>query len=105
MAPQMSNLLVAASKEADALKDEYTSVEHLLLAMVEVDCNAKDPLTTLGVTREAILEAMKELRGSQRVTDASPEEKYQALQRYGRDLCELASRGKREGGRPSPRAR
>ncbi len=83
-----------AEKEAKSLGDEYTSVEHLLLAMAEEASPAKDVLTTLGANRETILAAMQEIRGSQRVTDATPEEKYQALERYGIDLCELARSGK-----------
>jgi len=92
--PAMSNVMVRAKKEANALKDEYVSVEHLLLAMAEEPGSAKDVLSTLGATRSAILGAMKEIRGSRRVTDPTPEEKYQALQRYGRDLTEMARAGK-----------
>jgi ATP-dependent Clp protease ATP-binding subunit ClpB len=94
MDPTMSNLMVAAGKEAEKLNDEYTSVEHLLLAMADVKCNAQDVLSTLGVTRDDILAAMKDIRGGQRVTDQTPEDKYQALERYGRDLCEMARDGK-----------
>ncbi|MCD4824429.1 MAG: ATP-dependent chaperone ClpB [Phycisphaerae bacterium] len=94
MDPNMSNVMVRAGKEAEALKDEYISVEHFLLAMAAEDCNAKEVLATLGATYDAILAAMKEIRGSQRVTDQTPEEKYQALERYGRDLCEMARNGK-----------
>ncbi len=92
--PAMSNVMVRANKEAEALKDEYISVEHLLLAMADEDCNAREVLWTLGGTHQAVLAAMKEIRGSQRVTDQTPEEKYQALERYGRDLCEMAKAGK-----------
>ena len=83
-----------AEKEAKDLGDEYTSIEHLLLAMSEEASPAKDVLSTLGANRETILSAMQDIRGSQRVTDATPEEKYQALERYGIDLCELARSGK-----------
>ena len=94
MDPVMSNLMVAAGKEAKNLTDEYVSVEHLLLAMSVVDCNAKKVLDTLGGSHDAILAAMKDIRGSQRVTDQTPEDKYQALERYGRDLCQMAKDGK-----------
>jgi len=92
--PSMNEVIVRAAKEAQNLQDEYISVEHLLLALVEAPSTARDVLTTLGADRNAVLQAMKDLRGSQRVTDASPEEKYQALKRYGRDLCEMARQGK-----------
>ncbi|KKK67292.1 hypothetical protein LCGC14_2955540, partial [marine sediment metagenome] len=87
-------VLTRAEKEARDLKDEYTSVEHLLLALLEVASGAKEVLTTLGADREAVMAAMKEIRGSQRVTDQTPEEKYQALERFGRDLTILAEEGK-----------
>ena len=74
--------------------DEYISVEHLLLALAEEPSPARDILDTLGVDKAALLAAMKDIRGSQRVTDQNPEDKYQALERYGRDLCEMARQGK-----------
>src|SRR2546430_7200311 len=83
-----------AQKEADRLKDEYVSTEHLLLALAEVKSVARDILSVNGVKHAAILAALKDIRGGQRVTDQNPEEKYQALQRYGRDLVELARQGK-----------
>jgi ATP-dependent Clp protease ATP-binding subunit ClpB len=91
----LAELFEIALKEAQSLKDEYVSTEHLLLAML--DARAKVPsklLTAQGVTKERIYRALKEIRGSQRVTDQTPEEKYQALQRFGRDLTELARKGK-----------
>ncbi len=90
----LNGVLTRAEKEARDLKDDYTSVEHLLLALAEEPSEAKDVLATLGANRSAILAAMKDIRGAQRVTDQNPEDKYQALQRYGRDLCEMARRGK-----------
>ncbi|MGM9999099.1 MAG: ATP-dependent chaperone ClpB [Candidatus Bruticola sp.] len=88
-------MLDQAWKEAERLKDEYLSVEHLMLAMVSL---ADDPagaiLREFGVTSERLLRVLVEVRGSQRVTDENPEAKYQALSRYGRDLTELAKRGK-----------
>src|SRR5689334_8960763 len=83
-----------AQKEADRLKDEYVSTEHLLLALAQVKSDAHEILNSNGVTHDAILSALKEVRGGQRVTDQNPEDKYQALQRYGRDLVEMALQGK-----------
>jgi len=84
-----------ALKEANQLKDEYISVEHLLIALSENKNNdAGRILSDQGITKDAILKVMREIRGSQRVTDQNPEDKYQALQKYGRDLTELARLGK-----------
>jgi len=87
-------VLQGAQTEADQLKDEYVSAEHLLLALAEVDGPAKEVLSVFAVTKDALLAAMKDVRGGQRVTDQNPEDKYQALERYGRDLVEMARRGK-----------
>jgi ATP-dependent Clp protease ATP-binding subunit ClpB len=91
----MQKVLNEASKEAHDFKDEYVSTEHLLLALAQIK---KDPaqllLTSAGATREAILQALTSVRGNQRVTDQNPEGKYQALDRYAKDLTELARRGK-----------
>jgi ATP-dependent Clp protease ATP-binding subunit ClpB len=91
----MQQVLQDASKEAQDFKDEYVSTEHLLLALGQAK---KDPaqmlLASLGATREAILQGLTSVRGNQRVTDQSPEGKYQALDRYAKDLTELARRGK-----------
>jgi ATP-dependent Clp protease ATP-binding subunit ClpB len=95
LSPSLAKLLEASLKKAGELRDEYVSTEHLLLAMVEAKESAAGKLLREhGVTPEAIYTVLKEIRGSQRVTDQNPEEKYQALQRYGRDLNELARRGK-----------
>jgi ATP-dependent Clp protease ATP-binding subunit ClpB len=84
-----------ALKQAQELRDEYVSTEHLLLALVETtDSNAGKLLQDQGVVPEGVYKVLKDIRGTQRVTDQSPEEKYQALQRYGRDLNELAQKGK-----------
>ncbi|MEW5800417.1 MAG: ATP-dependent chaperone ClpB [Bacteroidota bacterium] len=84
-----------AQKEAELLKDEYISTEHLLLALLDQKNNAGVKLLLdQGVTKEGVLKALKDVRGSQRVTDQNPEDKYQALQRFGRDLNELARKGK-----------
>jgi ATP-dependent Clp protease ATP-binding subunit ClpB len=94
MTPQLSRTLNRAEKEADALKDEYTSTEHLFLAMIEGDGDLSGMLKKRGITREAVLESLRTIRGNQRVTDQNPEAKYQSLERYCRDLTELARKEK-----------
>src|SRR2546425_712940 len=87
--------LERAQAEAERLKDEYVSTEHLLIGIAqERDGGASHVLAQNGVTPNGIYKALVEVRGSQRVTDPNPEEKYQALQRYARDLTELARKGK-----------
>src|SRR6266404_4254407 len=84
-----------AQKQAESMKDEYVSTEHLLVAVAQDrDGAAGRTLAHAGVTLDAILKALVDVRGSQRVTDQNPEDKYQALQRYSRDLTEAARRGK-----------
>ncbi|MCU1334264.1 MAG: ATPase domain protein [Candidatus Angelobacter sp.] len=93
----MSKLLDQAFKEADTFKDEYVSTEHLLLAMAadkDKTNEARQLLISAGATHDAILKALTAVRGSQRVTDQNPEGKYQALERYAKDLTELARKGK-----------
>jgi ATP-dependent Clp protease ATP-binding subunit ClpB len=87
-------LLALAEDEARQLKDEYVSVEHLLLAATEDTGPAGRILKEFGVTRQRLLSALREVRGSQRVTSPNPEETYQALEKYGRDLTQLAQQGK-----------
>ncbi len=88
-------MLEHAQKEAERLKDEYVSTEHLLVAAAQDrDGAAGKVLAANGVTSEAIYRALVEVRGTQRVTDQNPEDKYQALQRYARDLTEAARKGK-----------
>src|SRR6478752_2507240 len=94
MSRSLQDVFAQAQKEADRLKDEYTSTEHLLLALTDVKSEAKEILTVNAVKHADILNALKEVRGGQRVTDQDPESKYQALERYGRDLIELARQGK-----------
>ena len=94
MSRSIQDVFTHAQKEADRLKDEYVSTEHLLLALSQVKSEAREILATGGVKHDAILTALKEVRGGQRVTDQNPEDKYQALQRYGRDLVEMARQGK-----------
>lgn len=92
--PQLKKVFDLAGREAEHLGDEYISTEHLFLALLEGEGKAAETLKRLGVSRENVLQALKSVRGSQRVTDDSPEDKYQALSRYSRDLTELARRGK-----------
>ena len=95
MSPGLEETLRLSFKEADQFKDDYVSTEHLLLALAQQSGQtAQRLLTAHGVTREAVLKALEAVRGSQRVTDPNPEAKYQALERYARDLTELARRGK-----------
>jgi len=95
MSPELANVLNQAETESQALKDEYVSTEHLLLAMVtDVHSAAAPVLKEFQITRENLLSALKSVRGSARVTDANPEDKYQALTRYAQDLTSLARRGK-----------
>src|SRR5437588_792622 len=81
--------LEQAEREAECLKDEYISTEHLLLALTD-----QAILKDAGATHEALLKALRQVRGNQRVTDQNPESKYQALEKYGRDLTKLAKEGK-----------
>ncbi len=99
--PQISavlqKILDQAFKEADTFKDEYVSTEHLLLAMAkdrDKNNQARQLLGAAGADYDAILKALTAVRGTQRVTDQNPEGKYQALERYAKDLTELARRGK-----------
>ncbi|HUN65739.1 MAG TPA: Clp protease N-terminal domain-containing protein, partial [Bacteroidota bacterium] len=90
----LTQLFDAAQKEAKALKDEYVSTEHLLLALTVTTSPAGQLLHDQGVTKDQVYKALKEVRGSQRVTDQTPEEKYRSLERFGRDLNDLARKGK-----------
>src|SRR5690349_9609661 len=91
---RLNKAFVAAEDEAKKLKDEYVSVEHLLLAIIEDGGPASRALKTAGATRDRIEKALLEVRGHQRVTSQNPEATYEALERYGRDLTKLASSGK-----------
>ncbi len=92
--PELNQVLETAAAEAERMKDQYVSVEHLLLALVKVKSRAQTLLGALGITEKEVLQALQKVRGGQRVTDQTPEDKYQALERYGRDLVELARKGK-----------
>jgi ATP-dependent Clp protease ATP-binding subunit ClpB len=94
MGSDLNRVLDAASAEADRMKDQYVSVEHLLLGLTKVQGKAQSLLEALGVDEKSIGQALKAVRGEHRVTDQNPEDKYQALEKYGRDLVELVRRGK-----------
>jgi ATP-dependent Clp protease ATP-binding subunit ClpB len=94
MAPRLAKVLNKAEQEADGLKDEFTSTEHLLLALMDSSGEAGDLLKARGVTRDAALGALRAVRGNQRVTDQNPEARYQSLEKYCRDLTELARKEK-----------
>jgi len=91
---ELRNVLDGAEKEMRALKDEFVSAEHYLLALAEAHIPTAKLLKDSGVTHAKLLQALQQVRGSQRVTDQNPEGKYQTLEKYGRDLTEAARRGK-----------
>ncbi|MGE0813876.1 MAG: ATP-dependent chaperone ClpB [Vicinamibacterales bacterium] len=96
ISPRLRGVLEQAQAEATSMQDQYVSTEHLFLAIVseKAPAPAAEILRGRGVTREALLRAIAEVRGSQKVTDQNPEGKYQALEKYGRDLTALAEQGK-----------
>ncbi len=91
----LARVLSQAEKEAAGLKDDYISVEHLLLGLTqEAENDLRQLLTRMGINRDLILGSLRRVRGSQRVSSDNPEESYEALQRYGRDLTQLAREGR-----------
>ncbi len=95
ISPRSKKVLDQSFKEAERLKDEYVSTEHIFISIVdEKGGEASSILSSLGVTKDTVYNVLVSIRGSQRVTDPSPEEKYQALKRYGRDLTDLARKSK-----------
>jgi len=94
MGAELRRVLDAAEREMGTLKDEFVSAEHYLLALLETGTPAARFLKEMGVTRAKLMQALVQIRGSQRVTDANPEGKYQTLEKYGRDLTEEARKGK-----------
>jgi ATP-dependent Clp protease ATP-binding subunit ClpB len=96
--PRLTQRLIkvidAAETDAKKLKDEYVSVEHLLLALTDDSGAAGQTLKQFGVARDRLLKALQDVRGSQRVTSQNPEATYEALEKYGRDLTQFASKGK-----------
>ena len=92
---RLARLLDTAEREAARLKDEYVSVEHLIIAFLgEADTAAKRGLTEQGITRDRFLESLTAIRGNQRVTSATPESAYESLEKYGRDSVADARSGK-----------
>jgi ATP-dependent Clp protease ATP-binding subunit ClpB len=95
MASALTKVLDRASKEAENFKDDYVSTEHLLLALTEAKGDpVRDALAATGANHDAVLKALSAVRGNQRVTDQNPEGKFQALEKYGKDLTDLALKGK-----------
>jgi ATP-dependent Clp protease ATP-binding subunit ClpB len=95
MSAELQKVLEQGFKEAESFKDDYVSTEHLLVALSRAKGDAvQTALAALGATHEAILKALSAVRGSQRVTDQNPEGKFQALEKYAKDLTDLARRGK-----------
>ena len=95
ISPRLKTVLDKAEKEAEKLKDEFISVEHLLLSMIEAkDLEVGRILKSLGIQKDAILKALQDLRGNQRITDQNPEDKYQVLEKYTKDLTALSRKGK-----------
>ncbi|MFA6456133.1 MAG: ATP-dependent chaperone ClpB [Bacteroidota bacterium] len=93
--PSLQKVFELAQKETENLKDEYVSTEHLLLALLDQKNNGGVKLLLdQGVTKDGVLKALKDVRGNQRVTDQNPEDKYQSLEKFGRDLNDLARKGK-----------
>jgi len=99
LSPALGRVLETAQKEAQQLKDEYVSTEHLLLGLLDESARGSESsafrlLRDQGVTKDGVYKALKDVRGTQRVTDQNPEDKYQSLERFGRDLNDLARKGK-----------
>jgi len=92
--PALSQIVLDAQNRADAMGDEYLSVEHLFISLASVQSDAKEILRLNSVTDEQIESALKEIRGPEKITDQNPEDKYKALERYGIDLLEMAKKGK-----------
>jgi ATP-dependent Clp protease ATP-binding subunit ClpB len=90
VSPELRQVLDSSQSEAERMKDQYVSVEHLLLALLKVKSRVKTLLEALGIGEKDVLQALQKIRGGQQVTDQNPEDKYQALERYGRDLVALA---------------
>ena len=91
---ELQQVFDVAQTQADQMQDQFLSTEHLLIGLIKVDSEAKKLLNLNGVGEHDVLEALKAIRGGQTITDQNPEEKYQALQQYGKDLVELARQGK-----------
>jgi len=93
ISPKLKEVLDAAEKEAVNFKDEFISTEHILLALESISSSVAEIFKRVGINREILLKALNEIRGETRVTDQTPEEKYQALKRYSIDLTEKQEKG------------
>jgi ATP-dependent Clp protease ATP-binding subunit ClpB len=93
ISPRTKAVLDKAFAEAEQMKDEYVGLEHILLGILEEGGEAGRILKSAGISREAVLQSLVDVRGGQRITDQSPEDKYQALERFSRDLTAVASKG------------
>jgi len=91
---RLSNLIESASHESEMMKDEYISVEHFLLAMVDDTGDVGKLFRNAGISKDKITKALLKIRGNQRITSSNPEETYEALEKYGKDLTKLAKEGK-----------
>ncbi len=94
VSPRLDGVLKQALREAETLKDQYVSTEHLLLALLGSKTPSAEALKRAGATRDGLLKVLKDIRGNQTVDNPNAEDRYQALERYGRDLTELARKGK-----------
>jgi ATP-dependent Clp protease ATP-binding subunit ClpB len=94
ISPKLDSVLKQALREAEALKDQYVSTEHLLLALLDSKTPSAEALKRAGATRDALLRVLKDIRGNQTVDNPNAEDRYQALEKYGRDLTDLARKGK-----------
>ncbi|MHC4755632.1 MAG: ATP-dependent chaperone ClpB [Planctomycetota bacterium] len=92
--PALNQIVFDAQNRADKMGDEYLSVEHLLLSLASVQSDAREVLRLNSITPEIIEDALKDIRGGEKITDSTPEDKYKALERYGIDLLEMAQKGK-----------
>ncbi|MFH1717895.1 MAG: ATP-dependent chaperone ClpB [Planctomycetota bacterium] len=92
--PALSQVVLDAQNRADAMGDEYLSVEHVFISLASVQSDAKEILQVNSITPEQIETALKEIRGPEKITDSNPEDKYKALERYGIDLLDMARKGK-----------
>jgi ATP-dependent Clp protease ATP-binding subunit ClpB len=92
--PALSQVVLDAQNRADKMGDEYLSVEHLFISLASVQSDAKEILRLNSITAEQIQNALKEIRGPEKITDQNPEDKYKALERYGIDLLDMAQKGK-----------
>ncbi len=94
LSPRLKQALEEAFRYAETFKDEYVAQEHILLGILSVECPEAALLKAMGVSEQAIMQALTSIRGTQRITDQNPEDKYEALKKFGRDLTELAAKGK-----------